>query len=251
MKLAGDAQKQQDFNKALRLYKDAYDLFTRIDDVRGKINAGLSIARQYFYLDNPVETEKWLDRASRLIETGMRDMQGAKAVLSIEMAFAKDDYKAVIDIAENTAAHDMEREMEILCYAMVSKSRLKQNYEAEFKQVREGLTALRKKFEKGKLQDPEVLSLAYYYIGFIYGIQEKWEPALLHFKDAKTIDGKIDNAHGLAKDLYSIGRCYQKLGLSKKAAAAYAGAAEIFTLLKDTAMAEKAKKKEESLRKKE
>jgi tetratricopeptide (TPR) repeat protein len=169
------------------------------------------------------------------------------------MAFAKNDYKTVIDIAENAAAyaHDMEREMEILCFVMVSKSRLKQNHEAEFKHVREGLAELEKRFDKGKLQDPEVLSLAYYYTGYIYGIQEKWEPALLHFKEAKTIDGQIDNAHGLAKDLYSMGRCYRKLDLNKEAATAYHSAAEVFTLLKDTAMAEKAKKITESLRKKE
>ena len=114
MKFAREAQKQQDFNRALRLYLEAYDLFTGIDDIEGKINAGLSVARQYFYLDKPGESKKWLDRAGDLIQSNLPQMEGAKAILLVEMAFEKNDYQKVIDISAATSTPNLEWQMEIL-----------------------------------------------------------------------------------------------------------------------------------------
>ncbi|MCP5054893.1 MAG: hypothetical protein GY940_47445 [bacterium] len=255
MKAAREAQKQQDFARAVELYKDAYDYFTRIDDIKGKIDAGLSIARQYFYLGKPMESREWLNRASTLIETGMPQMAASKAVLEIEMAFEKENYPEVIRIADNTSSStstlNIEWQMEILCYAMISKWRLKQDYQTEFQRIQTVLPALKKLFDKRKIIDAEVLSLAYYYTGYIYTVEENWQIALDNFGKAKVIDGLVDNAYGLGKNLYAMGRCYEKLGFPGKASSSYERSAEIFDLLKDDDMATKAKKRSKSIGKKE
>lgn len=248
MKFAREAQKQQDFNRALRLYLEAYDLFTGIDDIEGKINAGLSIARQYFYLDKPDESKMWLSRAGDLIESNLPQMAGTKTILLVEMAFEKNDYQKVIEISAAAAAPNLEWQMEILCYAMVSKAQLNRDYQPEFKWVRTELPKLKKRFDKRKMNDPEVLSFVYYYTGYIYSIEKDWQSALLYFEKAKEIDGLMDNPAGLGKDLYSLGQCYEKLGSFKKAASSFRRAAEIFNLLKDTESAGKAKKRAESLK---
>jgi tetratricopeptide (TPR) repeat protein len=248
MKFAREAQKHQDFDRALRLYLEAYDLFTGIDDIEGKINAGLSIARQYFYLDKPDESKMWLSRAGDLIESNLPQMEGAKAILLVEMAFEKNDYQKVIEILAATAAPNLEWQMEILCYAMVSKAQLNRDYQPEFKRVQAELPKLRKRFDKRRMNDPEVLSFVYYYTGYIHSIEKDWQSALVYFEKAKEIDGLMDNPAGLGKDLYSLGQCYEKLGSFKKAASSFRRAAEIFNLLKDTAAAEKAKKRAESLK---
>lgn len=245
MKFAREAQKQQNFDRALRLYQEAYDLFTAIDDIEGKINAGLSIARQYFYLDNPEEAKTWLNRAGDLIADNLPQMAGAKAILLMEMAFEKNDYQKVIEISNATSTPNLEWQMEILCYTLVGKVQLNQDYQAEFKQVLAELPKLQKRFNKGRMNDPEVLSFVYYNTGYIYGTEKNWQSALIYFEKAKKIDGLMDNPAGLGKDLYSLGQCYEKLGSLEKAASSYRRAAEIFNLLKDAQWAEKANKKAE------
>lgn len=248
MRFAREAQKQQDFNRALRLYQEAYDLFTGIDDIEGKINAGLSIARQYFYLDKPGETQKWLNRAGDLIESNLPQMQGAKAILLVEMAFERNDYQQVIELSAATAAPNLEWQMEILCYTMVSKAQLNRDYQPEFKRVQAELPKLQKGFDKRRMDDPEVLSFLYYYTGYIYSIEKNWQSALVYFEKAREIDALMDNPAGLGKDLYSLGQCYEKLGSFKKAGSSFRRAAEIFNLLKDAESTEKAKKRAESLK---
>lgn len=248
MKFARQAQKQQDFNRALRLYLEAYDLFTAIDDIEGKINAGLSIARQYFYLDKNSEAKEWLNRAGDLIESNLPQMEGAKAILLVEMAFEKNDFQKVIEISAATSPPNLEWQIEILCYTMVSKAQLNRDYQPEFSRLQAELPKLQRRFNKRRMDEPEVLSFVYYYTGYIYSIEKNWQSALLHFEKAREIDGLIDNPAGLGKDLYSLGQCYEKLGSFKKAADSFRRAAEIFSLLDDTEAAEKAKKRAESLR---
>jgi len=248
MKFAREAQKQQNFDRALRLYLEAYDLFTAIDDIEGKINAGLSIARQYFYLDNPGESKTWLNRAGDLIENNLPQMAGAKAILLVEMAFEKNDYQKVIEISAATSTPNLEWQMELLGYTLAAKAQLNRDYQPEFKRVQAELPGLQKRFNKGRMDDPEVLSFVYYYTGYIYSIEKNWQSALAYFEKAKEIDGLMDNPAGLGKDLYSLGQCYEKLGSIKKAASSYGRAAEIFNLLKDAESAEKANMRAEALK---
>jgi tetratricopeptide (TPR) repeat protein len=248
MKFAREAQKQEDFNRALRLYLEAYDLFTGIDDIAGKIKAGLSIARQYFYLDKPEESKKWLNRAGDLIESNLPQMEGAKTILLVEMAFEKNDYQRVIEISAATSTPNLDWTMEILCYTMVSRAQLHRDYQPEFKRVQAELPKLQKRFDKRRMDDPEVLSFVYYYTGYIHSIEKNWQAALIQFEKAKEIDGLMDNPAGLGKDLYALGQCYEKLGFFKQAASSFRRAAEIFNLLNDTAAAEKAKKRAESIK---
>lgn len=251
MKFAREAQKQQNFARALRLYREAYDLFTRGDQMEGKINAALSMARQYFYLDNPGESEKWLNRAGDWIEAYLPRLMGAKAILLMEMAFEKNDYKRVIEISAGVSTPRLEWQLEILCYTMVAKARLKLDYQAEFSRVRADSVRLQKGFAKRRLDDPGVLSFAYYYTGYIYSLENNWQSALLSFEQAKEIDGLIDHPYGVGKDLYSLGQCYEQLGLLKQAAGNYERAAEVFRLLNDAAAAEKAQKKAASIKNRE
>ncbi|NIM15575.1 MAG: hypothetical protein GTO45_26660 [Candidatus Aminicenantes bacterium] len=255
MKHAREAQKRQEFARALLLYKDAYDLFTRLDFIGGKINSSLSIARQFFYLDKPEEAKQWLNKASDLIETHMPRLETSRSILLMEMAFAKKDYKKVIDIAEQAIAtaqeQNLEWQTEILCYAMVAKAQLRLDYQGEFDRVQSVIIQLQKKFEKRKTDDPEVLGFAYYYTGYIYSTFEKdWSQALVFFEKAKEIDSLIDNPYGVGKDLYSLGRCYEELGFFRKAVSSFDRAVEVFALLDDAEMVEKAKKRAESVRKK-
>jgi tetratricopeptide (TPR) repeat protein len=247
MKFAREAQKQQHFTRALRLYREAYDLFTRDDDLEGKINAALSMARQFIYLENPQEAEKWLKRAGEWIELSLPRMLGAKVILLLEMAFEKEDYQRVIELSTGISTPSPEWQLEILCYAMVAKARLKMDYQPEFHRVRTDSARLLKRFKKRRMKDPGVLSFAYYNSGYIYSLENKWRPALQAFEQAKAIDGLIDHPYGVGKDLYSLGKCYEQLGLVKEAVSRYQRSAEIFTLLKDAAAAEKARRKAASL----
>lgn len=255
MKHARETQKRQEYARALLLYKDAYDLFTRLDFIRGKINSSLAIARQFFYLDKPEETKKWLNKASDLIETHMPRLETPRSILLMEMAFAKKDYKKVIDIAEQAVAtaqeQNLEWQTEILCYAMVAKAQLRLDYQWEFDRVQSAIIQLQKQFDKRKTNDPEVLGFAYYYTGYIYSTYEKnWSQALVFFEKAKEIDSLIDNPYGVGKDLYSLGRCYEELGFFRKAVSSFDRAGEVFGLLDDAEMVEKAKKRAESVLKK-
>jgi tetratricopeptide (TPR) repeat protein len=130
---------------------------------------------------------------------------------------------------------------------MASKAKLGLDFEPEFQQVREGLEKLRKLYEKGELNDIEVLSLAHYYSGYISGLRQEWQQALAHFEHARRIDAGLDNTYGVGKALMGIGKCYEKLGFQQKAWGCYQRAEEIFILLNDQAMVRKIKKKISSI----
>jgi len=243
MRLAREAQQQCDYKRAVIFYREAYDFFTRIDDIKGKIESSLSMARQYFYLDREAEKDLWLNRAGELIDNDMPDMAGAKAVLSVEMAFAGGDYQKVVDIVRGINTGDLEWRAELFCMAMVSVAKLKQDYGPWFRGVMSLLPDLEKRFKKGKIEDAGVLSLVYYYSGYIYSIEGKWREAAHYFERARTVDSRIDNTYGLGNDLYALARCYEKLGLTLRARDSYRRASEIFELLGDKEMLEKLKKK--------
>jgi tetratricopeptide (TPR) repeat protein len=243
MKVARDAQRQQGYERALGFYREAYDLFTRSDDLKGKINAALAVARQYYHLGKQSESKKWLIRAAGLIDTGLPKMRGALAILNVEMAFDKGEYRQVINIVSDVLTFNFEWHMELLCYSMVAKAKLKQDYEFEFQELLKGLKDLRKLFKKGNLVDFEVLSLCYYYSGYIYSLKDNWQTALLNFQQARNIDALLDNTYGIGKALVAMGQCYEKLNQPKYAKGTYQRAIEIFTLLNDKAMIHKIKKK--------
>lgn len=243
MKMARSAQRLQEYKKALRLYNNAYDLYTRIDDIGGKIDAGLAIARQCFYLEKKDQTQVWLDKASNLIDGHLPGRRAARAVLLMEMAFARNDHQKIVEIAAKTSLpqNDPEVQAEILSYAMVAKARLKESHEAELNLLLKLLPSLQRRFGKNRLDDPEVLSLAYYNTGYIYSsVLEDWRTALDYFAKARSVDGLIDNAYGVAKDLYAMGRCNKELGSFNEAASCFERAAEIFRLLNDPDMAKRA-----------
>jgi|GEM_PF-917257 len=251
MKLAREAQGRQAYASALRLFADAYELFTRADHIRGKIDSGLSIARQYFYLDKKAEAETWIQKASDWIKWNAQEMLGAKAILLIEMAFSKDDHQTVVDIAKKTFTPNIEWETEILCYDAASRLKLKMDYSPDLQKILANLPLLEKRFEKNKLEDPEVLSLGYFYAGHILCTAEKkWREALVFFAKAKDVDSLIDNPYGVGKSLYSLGCCYMELGVEKEARSSFERALEIFTLLKDPVMVEKITGKIDSFSKK-
>lgn len=242
MRLGRDAQQRCDYERAVIFYREAYDFFTRIDDIKGKIESSLSMARQYFYLDRAAEKDLWLNRASELIDNNMPDMAGAKAVLSVEMAFAGGNFQKVVDIVEGINTEDLEWRAELLCMAMVSGAKLKQDYWPWFRRVLSLLPDLEKRFKKGKIEDAGVLSLVYYYSGYIYSIEGKWREAAHYFEQARTVDSRIDNTYGLGNDLFALARCYEKLGLAFRSKDSYRRASEIFELLGDKEMLEKLKK---------
>lgn len=262
MTLARDMQKKQDYSDALRLYKDAYDYFTRVDDIKGKIQAALSIARQNYYLDKTPDTQKWIKIAGDLIRTYYPQMEDEKNILLIEMAFGKQDYNEVIKIAEARDAsldtpakshkniENPEFQAEILCYTVVSKALLasKYDYKPGLTQLQTLLNKLQEKFDKKGMDDPETLSVGYYYLGYIYGTVEKnWKNAMIFFEKARDVDSKIDNAYGLGKDLFSLGQCYKATGIINEARSSYQRALEIFELLKNNEMIEKTSKELENL----
>jgi tetratricopeptide (TPR) repeat protein len=246
MRLAGEAQLNREYERAAVFYKQAYDYFTRIDDIKGKIEAALSMARQYFYLGRSGKREQWLNRAAGLIDNNMPAMAGAKTILSMEMAFWEGKYKKVIDLGEGQVAGNREWRMEMLCYVLASKAKSGLDYQAEFNKMPALLRELEKARKKRRIEDPGVLSMAYYYMGYIYSVEKNWQEAAGYFEKAKIIDGEMDNTYGLGKDLYALARCHEKLGLTARAMDGYRRAAEIFRLLKDDEMLEKIEKRLEA-----
>lgn len=243
MKVAREAQQQRDYEQAALLYRDAYDYFTRIDDIEGKIKSAISLARQYFYLNLVSDLKRWLTKAAGLIANNRPDMAGAKAVLDVEMAFSQENFEQVLNIATSIRSPNLEWQLELDCMAMVAQARLNKNYDSSLQQVLTNLPVLEKRFRKGRIEDAGVLSQTYYYIGYIYSKEGKWQEAAEYFEQAKRVDGSIDNSYGLANDLYAMARCLQKIGLQRKAGDAYRRAAEIFELLGDKEMVEKINEK--------
>lgn len=247
MRLAQEAQKGKDFLRAARLFGEAYDDFTRIDDIKGKIDSGLSIARQYFYLGKLKESKEWLKRASELMDGNFSYMQASRSLLMIEMAFEKMDYKEVIRVAGTVATENEQWNLEVLCYAMVSRMHLNLDYSADLVELDLSLPRLHKRFKKHKLEDPEVLSLAYYYKGYIHVKKKMWQSALTALENARSIDTTLDNSYGLAKDLFLMGRCYREMAMTTKAISCYTRSAEIFLLIKEPDMAKRSQAKVKSL----
>lgn len=243
MRLGRVAQQQQDYLQALALYGEAYNYYTGIDDMRGKIESGLAIARQYFYLDKVEETEKWIGRVSLWIDSGLPQMVVERSLLWLEMAFAQEDYARVLALGAGITTGNLEYRLEIDCYVLVAKAKLKQNYRGELIQVEAGVGELYNLFEKRKLEDPEVLALVFYHLGYVYRLEENWGLALSYFQKAKMVDSRIDNARGVGKDLYAMGWCYEKLGEVQRARSCYMRVEEIFTLLKDEDMVQKVRQK--------
>jgi len=251
MNSGNDAQKRQQYTKALKYFREAYDLYTRVDNIDGKINSGLSIARQYFYLDKIDKSQQWLALSGNLIDLYRPQMNGAKILFLIEMAFAKNDFQKVLQFSPHSTANNPEWLMEYLCYTMVAKMHLNLDYHTEFMQLIEKLEKMEKAFRKRRMNDPEVLSISYYYLGYIYSFEKKWQAALENFEKAKEIDGLLDNSYGVAKALFSQGQCFEKLENFERAAGCFGRAAEIFAIMGDEANAQKALMRTNSARKKQ
>jgi len=242
MKYARDAQKAHDYTKALLLYTEAYQLYTGVDDIRGKIESGLSIARQFHYLDKPEETQKWISKTDEMIRNNMPELKTLKDILLIEIAFGKEDFNTVISIAGNTTTSNPEHKAEILCYHIASLANLKQDYKLPFSLLLNLLPSLEKKFKKNNMDDPEILSLSYYYLGYITShIEKNWRKGIEFFEKARHIDRLLDNSYGIGKDLFALGRCMEELGMKQEAIGNYNRAAEVFLLLNDLEMEKKAK----------
>lgn len=234
------------YEKALNLYVKAYNLYTQIDNVEGKINAGLSIARAHYYLGNSEDYEDWLNNISFLIDQNRKSMKPARDLFLIEIAFYEEDYEKVLKIlkmADNIKTDNIEWKTERLCYRAMSLQKLGMDYTREFKDIESNIKKLKKAYNKNKLADPSVYSYAYYVTGYLYIKEENWSTALLNFKQAREIDVMLENIVNLADDVYAIASCYENLNKIEKAKSFYLRAAEIYLQLGNLEMAERAGEK--------
>lgn len=248
MKAGREAQRRQDYELALRYYSEAYENYTRGDDIQGKVSAGISVARQYYYLDKPGEAEKWLNYTGELIENHIPRLKSLKTILQMEIAFDSQDFQKIIQLSKGVSEPDIEFQAELLCYSLVAAAHLNIDYKSQLSTLLSIVPFLEKRFKKNRMNDMEVLSFICYYIGYVYSYSTKdWKTALIYYEKAKTVDSAIDNTNGVGKDLFAIGICYEALGVDKEAESHFKRAIEVFGYLGDNKMVDKIKKHVKSI----
>lgn len=241
------AENSCEYSRALSYYARAYHDYTSIDHLRGKVQAGLSLARQYYLLGDSLNHQLWLDNLDLLISSEMQEMQPVLDLHLIEIAYLEKDFRKVISLASSWQSANMEWEAQRLSYLLLSQAAKGDFSNQEFAELKKLLPGLQKNFRKGRLLDPGVYSYALYTSGYLLTCRSEWEQAETFFQRAYEADLKLENTSGLASDLFALANCLENLKENYRAKSCYSRAAEIYLQLEDVEMAKRAQARAEGL----
>ncbi|MBN1948502.1 MAG: hypothetical protein JW784_02040, partial [Candidatus Cloacimonetes bacterium] len=203
--LGQKAENSCDYTRAHSYYARAYHDYTSIDHLQGKVQAGLSLARQYYLLGDSLNHQQWLDYLDLLISSEMQQMQPALDLHLIEIAYLEKDFRKAISLASRWQSINMEWEAQRLSYLLLSQAAKGDFSSQEFAELKKLLPGLYKNFRKGRMLDPGVYSYALYTSGYLLTCRSEWEPAEAFFRQAYETDLKLENTSGLASDLFALG----------------------------------------------
>ncbi|MBN2017976.1 MAG: hypothetical protein JW794_07615 [Candidatus Cloacimonetes bacterium] len=222
--------------QAQLLFEKAYDLYSSVDNLKGIIISGLSVARQYYYLDNMEQYDDWYMKMSVIAHNDAPDLIPLLYLLQMEVAFDKEEYGRVITLSLAVETNQKEMQTELLSYRLLALLKTEQPYNQEFDKVKRNIPALRSMFKKNKLDDPKIIPYAAYTLGYALSKEKQWIKAIEFFEIAHEYDQLIENTGGLADDVYAIGVAYENLMDAEMALSCYIRARDMYVIIDDEEM---------------
>ncbi|MBN2460566.1 MAG: hypothetical protein JXB60_03070 [Candidatus Cloacimonetes bacterium] len=231
LKSAGNAEMHLEYRRALLLYEKSYNAYTSVDDIPGKVTAGLGMARISYFLENEDEHDFWLGKITALVNNNRSDLIPLLTLHHIRIGYDKMDYDSVLDLTVAFKTDNDEWVWEATCFRALALLRTGSPAASEKDNLIRALPSLEKRFRKNKLQQLELYPFLLYTLGYIFTTDYDWSEAISYFSRARLGDQEIDNAIGVADDLYALARCYELTGSLLQAGDHYNRAAEIYCLL--------------------
>jgi tetratricopeptide (TPR) repeat protein len=227
--LESDAQ----YLNALNTYMEAYKRYALIDQLDGKAQAMLSLAREYYRLGDMRNFNLWRDSVTTLINLNLPNMKDHLNLLDIEINFRNQDYSKVITLTKGFQVKPLRIASEYCSYRMLSKAKLNINYLTEKTYLTVESDKLSKLYKKHKLEEPSILAFAYYSIGYVEILQTHYKRALRILNKAYKIDQSEEHYSDIADDVYLMGFIYEQLKQTELAQDYYTRALEIGIQIND------------------
>lgn len=224
----------------------AYTKFTLSDDVRGKVLAGIDLARFSRKQGRLDDSKAWIEKIHRLVTVFEPSLLPDWQLLKAEFFFAEAKYDSVLiytqvsadaeDKDETTAHHLAYRVMAGLQIPSYDQESLKRDTDALTKLV----SRLEDKFEDYKLDDPFVMSFAEYTLGYAATKKQAWLAAAVWFEKALAIDRQFGNFRGTADNLFGLGVASYQRQQPEQAQGYFERARDIYYGISDTLSAQRA-----------
>jgi tetratricopeptide (TPR) repeat protein len=204
-------ESKQDWRMALQLYTLAWNQYVLSNRSTGKFAMAVSIARQNRRLGDEEGYRQWLDTARGMSDSKHPAWEASVLLLQVETAVSYGNYEQTISLTEHLPAKPEPLIAELLSYRVQADVRLGRDPDDDLSRLSSLMGNLERSLRKGKLDDPSILSYAYYAIGYAYLDQNRPEKALESFQKAYRIDQDYEQFASLADDLLMMGRCDHKL----------------------------------------
>jgi len=234
LKSAGEAELNLQNKRALNLFEKAYNSFTRIDNLEGKIKAGLGMATIYHRMEDKTNHDLWLNKIKDFAYLNKKDMLPLIKLHEIKIAYETERLKTVLELTRSFPDHSLIWNLESNAYRSLALIKSDQDYETEKKIINSNLGKIEKLFQKNRLEEPELYPFLLYTSGYIATADQSWEEAISLFKDARRADQELANSLGIADDLYALAKCYEILLENELAIDYYQRAREIYCLIADS-----------------
>lgn len=218
----------ENHEQAIRHFQTAYGLYTNVDGIRGKIRASLALSRQYLLLKKPEEAEPWIQNSENLIKLYYPEFQSSLLLLQVEQLFIAGRSDSVIKLTDKKFKATPEIAGQIWAYRLLSKDRLRQDFEDELDELESAVDDMSDMKEDHTLEDPFAYSYCSYLTGWAYYATTNYKKALQYYQQAYQTDQELENNRGLADDVFSIAQTRERQGITDEALAGYFRANEMY-----------------------
>lgn len=230
-----------DLNTALQTYRKAYDLFTLVDDLEGKFHTSIGIIKTLIHSGKYDEALNLIKKLETT-EIISKELSEQYKLTVVEYHFSKEEYDQVKNLTELTVIEQYSKNFQLImmAYRLYSLSKLNEDYTYEKNILIESIKNIREKVTTLTESDLLDISFVYSALGYVFSKEEKWEKANSLFQNSLEIEKQMGNYRNIADNLFALGIVNKNLGKFDLAIDYFYRASEIYRILKNTSLSEKA-----------
>ena len=226
-------------NVAANLYDDALRKFTLIDNGNGKAKCIAGKIKVYSMMQDKSKTNTLLHTLS-LLTNGEQDLNELLVITQIESVYFYDMYDSLMQLTQPGVIKilKLENQAAAIAYRLNIMTKLKNDASKEKVSLEEILPRLIVLENDERLENPNIIGFVSYSLAYSNYQSGNYESALHYAKAALETDKRHSSPHGIADDLFILGKIVGKNKSVEDVENYYQRAYDIYVALDDKESAE-------------
>ncbi|MCF8413395.1 MAG: tetratricopeptide repeat protein [Melioribacteraceae bacterium] len=194
-----------DTESALAVYKEAFNKFSMIDDLEGKVLSSLYISGTYNVMEQFDEANEWFDKASNYSEGSYESIL---TLTKCEQLYQRKNYEEILNLISSKTIESYQNEIQLQLdsYELLSAQALNKTIES----LRDELISNYNSNEINTV--PEIKSFLGFSIGKSYFYSGEFSKANQYLSEALSIDKELANTPAIAETLFMLGLNSEAMG---------------------------------------